>query len=302
MKNEEQQSEKKKVHVDIEIYIIKIKEIISAIEYWYQYPFSIILLLLEFQKEIKKNIIILPINLTGMPNEIKEESEIYSLDIFLRKIKEPIINYIEKKEYNDGELKHILNNLNNFLFRLRTQFNSYLAIQKRENGENIQKTGDTVDTVNEKIGNLSINFEFNSCITQIEEIHNNLTVLSLFFQIQNMNEKLENKVDEKIKNHDKKISEHEKAVKEQEKNMMNIMAIFISIFSLIGINLSFFSHFESSSLLSWVILILIINITLGETIKLIFNLIHLEKNEKKNISYSICDKFFLWIKEKNKKN
>ena len=54
MKNEEQQSEKKKVHVDIEIYIIKIKEIISAIEYWYQYPFSIILLLLEFQKEINK--------------------------------------------------------------------------------------------------------------------------------------------------------------------------------------------------------------------------------------------------------
>ena len=145
-----------------------------------------------------------------------------------------------------------------------------MAIQKRGNGENIQKTG---DTVNEKIGNLSINFEFNSCITQIEEIYNNLIVLPLFFQIQNMNEKLENKVDEKIKNHDKKISEHEKAVKEQEKNMMNIMAIFISIFSLIGINLSFFFHFESSSLLSWVILI--------------FNLIHLEKNEKKNISYLI---------------
>ena len=80
------------------------------------------------------------------------------------------------------------------------------------------------------------------------------------------------------------------------------MGIFISIFSLIQVNLTFFSKFESLHWLSWVILILVINITLAQTIKVIFNLIHQKNNNQEDIisliNKKLYDKFSSWINKK----
>lgn len=80
------------------------------------------------------------------------------------------------------------------------------------------------------------------------------------------------------------------------------MGIFISIFSLIQVNLSFFSKFESLHWTHWIILILVINITLAQTIKIIFNLIHQKNNNQEDIisliNKKLCDKFSSWTNKK----
>ena len=278
MENEEQKEQQplqqsKEENIDITIYINKIEESIKNIENSYSIPFSIIGELLKFQKESEtEQNELFSMNLTG---EAKLKSEIYSLDDFLKQITKPITNYIEKKEYNYKELEQILKNINDFLFRIDFQFDRYLEKKDEKilfNNEN-KKDNDKEHS--------NIIFSFTSFKTMVEGISSNMILLSLLFQIQQMNIELDNK----INNHDKKIQEHEKAVKEQEKNMMAIMGIFISIFSLIQVNLSFFSKFESLHWTHWIILILVINITLVQTIKVIFNLIHQKNNTQEDIIF-----------------
>ena len=276
------------------------------IERSYSIPFSIIGKLLKFQKEngTEKNDSF-SMNLTG---EAKLKSEIYPLDTFLKQITNPITNYIEKKEYNDKELENILKNINDFLLRINFQFESYLQktdekiIFNKENNENEKNTENLKEIKYNSVQHSNIIFSFTSFKTIIEGISSNITLLSLLFQIQQMNIELENK----INTHDKKIEEHEKAVKEQERNMMTIMGIFISIFSLIQVNLSFFSHFESLHQFSWIALILVINITLVQTIKVIFNLIYQKYNNQEDIIFlinkKVCDKILLWTAKTENKN
>lgn len=306
MENEEQKEQQplqqsKEENIDITIYINKIEESIKNIENSYSIPFSIIGELLKFQKESEtEQNELFSMNLTG---EAKLKSEIYSLDDFLKQITKPITNYIEKKEYNYKELEQILKNINDFLFRIDFQFDRYLEKKDEKilfNNEN--KKDNDKENINEikynSIQHSNIIFSFTSFKTMVEGISSNMILLSLLFQIQQMNIELDNK----INNHDKKIQEHEKAVKEQEKNMMAIMGIFISIFSLIQVNLSFFSKFESLHWTHWIILILVINITLVQTIKVIFNLIHQKNNTQEDIIFLInkklCDKFSSWTNKK----
>ena len=304
---EQQQLKKENTKLYLEWYINNIKESIMNIERSYSIPFSIIGKLLKFQKEngTEKNDSF-SMNLTG---EAKLKSEIYSLDTFLKQITNPITNYIEKKEYNDKELENILKNINDFLFRINFQFDRYLQktdekiIFNKENDEKEKNTESLKELKYNGVQYSNIIFSFTRFKTIIEDISSNMTLLSLLFQIQQMNIELENKSN----THDNKIEEHEKAVKEQEKNMMTIMGIFISIFSVIQVNLSFFSHFESLNWFSWIVLILVINITLVQTIKVIFNLIHQKYNNQQEniislISKKICNKILLWITKIESKN
>lgn len=309
MENEEQKEQQplqqsKEENIDITIYINKIEESIKNIENSYSIPFSIIRELLKFQKESEtEQNELFSMNLTG---EAKLKSEIYSSDTFLKQITTPITDYIEKKEHNDKKLEQILKNINDFLFRIDFQFDRYL--QKKDekilfnNDKQNKKDTENKENIKEikydSIQHSNVIFSFSSFRIMIKDMYSDMTLLSLLFQIQKMNTKLENK----INNHNKKIQKHEKEAKEQEKNMMTTMGIFISIFSLIQVNLTFFSKFESLHWLSWVILILVINITLAQTIKVIFNLIHQKNNNQEDIisliNKKLYDKFSSWINKK----
>ena len=305
VENEEQQQSKEE-SAKLKLYINGIKTSIMNIKRLYQIDFSIIGELLKFQKEseVEQNELF-SMNLEG---DAKLKSEIYPSDTFLKQIANPITNYIEKKEYNYKELEQILENINDFLFRINFQFDRYLQktdekiIFNKENNENNKSTENLKEIKYNSIQHSNIIFSFTSFKTIVEGISSNMILLSLLFQIQQMNIELENK----INTHDKKIEEHEKAVKEQERNMMTIMGIFISIFSLIQVNLSFFSHFEGKNLQSWIVLILVINITLVQTIKVIFNLIHQKYNNQENIisliNKKICDKILLCTAKTENKN
>ena len=75
------------------------------------------------------------------------------------------------------------------------------------------------------------------------------------------------KLDEKITVFEKEIKEMKKELSEQNRNLLVIMGIFLSIFSIISVNISFFSQFENNDIFSWVALIIIVNLTLCGSIK-----------------------------------
>ena len=84
-----------------------------------------------------------------------------------------------------------------------------------------------------------------------------------------------------ISDHDKKMKEQTKKIEEHDKNILNIMGIFLAIFSLIGVNFSFFSKFDSVNVNEWIYLTIAINISLVLAIKFIFSSIkHLFINDK----------------------
>lgn len=110
------------------------------------------------------------------------------------------------------------------------------------------------------------------------------------------------KIDKAIKTQYSKLENLIEEQKEHDKKILEIMGIFLSIFSIIGVNLSFFSKFESLHWTHWIILILVINITLVQTIKVIFNLIYQKNNTQEDIIFLInkklCDKFSSWTNKK----
>ena len=209
MENEEQKEQQplqqsKEENIDITIYINKIEESIKNIENSYSISFSIIGELLKFQKESEaEQNEPFSMNLKG---DAKLKSEIYPSDTFIKQITNPITKYIEKKEYNYKELEQILKNINDFLLRINFQFNKYLQkieekiIFNNENNENLK------EIKYNSIQHSNIIFSFTSFKTMIEGISNNMILLSLLFQIQQMNIELDNKID----NNDQKIKEHEK--------------------------------------------------------------------------------------------
>ena len=216
MENEEQKEQQplqqsKEENIDITIYINKIEESIKNIENSYSIPFSIIRELLKFQKESEtEQNELFSMNLTG---EAKLKSEIYSSDTFLKQITTPITDYIEKKEHNDKKLEQILKNINDFLFRIDFQFDRYL--QKKDekilfnNDKQNKKDTENKENIKEikynSIQHSNVIFSFSSFRIMIKDMYSDMTLLSLLFQIQKMNTKLENK----INNHDKKIQKHE---------------------------------------------------------------------------------------------
>lgn len=85
---------------------------------------------------------------------------------------------------------------------------------------------------------------------------------------------------------------------ERDKKILEMMGIFLSIFSLIGVNLSFFSNIKDVSVWNILLLVIVINVSLSEAIKVIFSVIRKEKVE--TISEKIFKTIVNCIKEKTK--
>lgn len=106
------------------------------------------------------------------------------------------------------------------------------------------------------------------------------------------------KVYENIKFQYKKLEENEIEIKNHDKRILEMMGIFLSIFSLIGVNLSFFSNIKDVSVWNILLLVIVINVSLSEAIKVIFSVIRKEKVE--TISEKIFKTIVNCIKEKTK--
>ena len=131
-----------------------------------------------------------------------------------------------------------------------------------------------------------VQFNYCQCYMERAKIENqtnfhNTTKLSSFAKIQHS--KVENLIEDQ-KEHDKKILE--------------IMGVFLSIFSLIGVNLSFFSNIKDVSVWNILLLVIVINVSLSEAIKVIFSVIRKEKVE--TIAEKIFKTIVNCIKEKTK--
>ena len=85
---------------------------------------------------------------------------------------------------------------------------------------------------------------------------------------------------------------------ERNKKILEMMGIFLSIFSLIGVNLSFFSNIKDIDIWNILLLIVVINVLLSDAIKVIFSIIRKEKVE--TIVEKIFRKIITCIKEKTK--
>ena len=85
---------------------------------------------------------------------------------------------------------------------------------------------------------------------------------------------------------------------ERDKKILEMMWIFLSIFSLIGVNLSFFSNIKDIDIWNILLLIVVINVSLSDAIKVIFSIIRKEKVE--TIVEKIFRKIITCIKEKTK--
>ncbi len=88
-----------------------------------------------------------------------------------------------------------------------------------------------------------------------------------------------NKIDKVIKAQYSKLEILIKEQKQYDKKILEIMGIFLAVFSLIGVNLSFFSNLKEMSIWEIILLIVVINVILSDTIKVIFSIIRKEKIE-----------------------
>lgn len=113
-------------------------------------------------------------------------------------------------------------------------------------------------------------------------------------ELQNLKDKYNSKLEEMSQ----KYNESQKSIKEYQNKILEIMGIFLSIFSLIRVNLSFFSKIKDISIWNILLLVIVINVSLSDAIKVIFSIIRKEKVE--TIVEKIFRKIITCIKEKTK--
>ena len=73
-----------------------------------------------------------------------------------------------------------------------------------------------------------------------------------------------------IKVHEEQLQKLYEKMESHDKNILNIMGAFLAIFSLIGVNFSFFSNFKSVYVCEWISLIVVVNLSLVIAIMVIF--------------------------------
>ncbi|WP_374140908.1 hypothetical protein [Leptotrichia hongkongensis] len=302
-------------------------KLLSEIEQNYSYGNSLINVLIENQE--KTNEVIL-----GIENEkAKKKIKIYLLEDFKKKIKEPIEKYLTQAESKNILLDDIKQALNNFLFQIEYQFGNYLSSKKielifKESGEKNSKEemfqkmygeAQKADTV----------LEYIILRTRIKEIIQSILLISSIFEMEQIKNKFlkevensQKKIDEvgtkidfynkelssqkselqknneSIEKQDEELKKNKKKIDDHDKRILEMMGIFLSIFSLIGVNLSFFSKIKDVSVWNILLLVIVINVSLSETIKVIFSVIRKEKVE--TIAEKIFKTIVNCIKEKTK--
>lgn len=302
-------------------------KLLSEIEQNYSYGDSLINVLIKNQE--KTNEFILDIE----NEKAKKKIKIYLLEDFKKKIKEPIEKYLTQAESKNILLDDIKQALNNFLFQVEYQFGNYLSSKKselifKESGEKNSKEemfqkmygeAQKADTV----------LEYIILRTRIKEIIQSILLISSIFEmeqiknkfvkeVENSQEKIDEvgtKIDfynkelssqkselqknnESIEKQDEELKKNKKKIDDHDKRILEMMGIFLSIFSLIGVNLSFFSNVKDISVWNILLLVIVINLSLSDAIKVLFSIIRKEKVE--TVTEKIFRVIITCVKEKTK--
>ena len=132
------------------------------------------------------------------------------------------------------------------------------------------------DTANEYIKELnSFNEEING--ENRLELYSTIELLKLYLnliiKIKKENTEIIKKLEEQkmqLEIFTKGLKTNKNKLKKYNQDILTMMGIFLSIFSIIGINISFFSNLENMDVLKIILLAFIINIILVTSIKIIF--------------------------------
>ena len=128
-----------------------------------------------------------------------------------------------KEEKLEGSLKEkiiIKETLLEYL-KLRDEYRLLLKDYDEFSNENNNEIDEILEQEFYKLGEMLINAEHRISYKYFEYF---LKLLDQSFQV-----------------HDMKMKNYEESIKEHDKNILNMMGIFLAIFSLIGINISFFT-------------------------------------------------------------
>lgn len=252
----------------------------------------LIMKLIENQKESSK------LTLEIEDEEIRKKTKIYSFEEFEEKINEPIKKYLNKMESQNVLLDGIKKELNDFLFQVEFQFGKYLELKKaeliyKESGEKNSKE-EIFKKMYIEAQKAEVVLEYIVLRTGIKEIIQSILLISSIFEIKQIRnefvERLKNsqeeinkieikikEYDEKISNQDSKLKENNKKIKKQEKVLKNntkkinnhdkrileMMGIFLSIFSIIGLGTSSILNIENNHFAIWSMICGVILITMS---------------------------------------
>ena len=187
-------------NISIDICKKEIKKNIEDIERSYKVPFSIIGKLREYQQSEDKY------SLEIENESAKEKTLIYGLNVFLQNIKIPIYEFLEDRKNVNQNLIEIIEKLEDFLFRIDFKFNKYLNSKKFE--AIYEKKKNEMDS--EQI------LEYTNLKEKIKKITTDLILISTLFGVEkNLKKRFEN----------------------EDKKMLEVMGIFLSIFSIIGLGI-----------------------------------------------------------------
>ncbi|WP_295724601.1 hypothetical protein [uncultured Leptotrichia sp.] len=196
-------------------------------------------------------------------------------------------------------------------------------IKKPENYNNLTYEDEEKQNYAQKVANMYIAFsnemyklieEMNKYMNETKKRENiiqelkELRIDCIMMYIQSLQEKtkIDNEIHsfnmmkayQNILSHKKELKKLIKDGEERDKKILEMMGIFLSIFSLIGVNLSFFSNIKDIDIWNILLLIVVINVLLSDAIKVIFSIIRKEKVE--TIVEKIFRKIITCIKEKTK--
>lgn len=214
-------------------------------------------------------------------NEFGKKYEKIGSDYDIRKIKKPE-NY-NNLTYEDEEKQNYAQKaanmyiaFSNEMYKLIEEMNKYMnEIKKREN-------------IIQELKELRID-----CIMVYIQSLQEKTKIDNEIHSFNMMKAYQNILSQK-----KELKKLIKDGEERDKKILEMMGIFLSIFSLIGVNLSFFSNIKDIDIWNILLLIVVINVLLSDAIKVIFSIIRKEKVE--TIVEKIFRKIITCIKEKTK--
>lgn len=225
-------------NISIDICKKEIKKNIEDIERSYEVPFSIIGKLREYQQSEDKY------SLEIENESAKEKTLIYGLNVFLQNIKIPIYEFLEDRKNVNQNLIEIIEKLEDFLFRIDFQFNKYLNSKKFE--AIYEKKKNEMDS--EQI------LEYTNLKEKIKKIITDLILISTLFGVEkNLKKRFEN----------------------EDKKMLEVMGIFLSIFSVVGISASSILNLQNNH----ISVLLMINGFVLITMTGLFYLIKFEKEK-----------------------
>ena len=320
-------------NISIDICKKEIKKNIEDIERSYGVSYSLICKLLKYQ-EAKDNY-----DLEIEDEKIRENSKIYSLKKFKEKIKKIIIEYLEKKENQNTLLNEIKKELDTFLFQIEFQFDNYSRSKEtsvifKKSGEKNSKE-EIFQKMYEEAQKADTVLEYIILRTKIKEIIQNILLISSIFEMEQIKNKfvkeLENsqeKIDEvgiKIDSYNKKLSlqnsklqknndsikkqgkelkKNTKKIDDHDKRILEMMGTFLTIFSILGMNVLTIPNIKDNIVQN----IVIINATILLTMSGLFFLIRFEFSCEKIVLFlvpiilSVVMIFFaiINIKDKNK--